>query len=205
MKRIGIYAGTFDPVHNGHLEFARVALKECKLDKVFFLVEPTPRRKQGVKAFQHRVKMVQLALKGQPHFGVVVTEQQQFSVSETVPYLMHRFKNTHLTMLMGEDVLEHLTSWPHVERLLQNIEIVVGARHNSIAHVGNILKAIVTTRGIPFEYTVIKTPDNVVNSSHVRQLFRKGEISKDVPVSVARYIKRERLYAPDESPEESVL
>ncbi|MCA9332160.1 adenylyltransferase/cytidyltransferase family protein, partial [Candidatus Saccharibacteria bacterium] len=52
MKKVGIYAGSFDPIHKGHIALAEQAIQQCGQDKVFFMVEPRPRRKQGVKALE---------------------------------------------------------------------------------------------------------------------------------------------------------
>lgn len=196
MKRIGILADTFDPVHAGHLAFAQTALENCKLDKIFFLVEPTPRRKQGVKAFEHRVKMVKLAIKGVPQFGSIVLEDTQFNVTDTLPKLRNRFgKQAELYMLMGEDVLAHLTNWPHVKDLVETVHIVVGARKVSASKIRQLVQSINKTRGLEFEYTVVSTPQSILNSSRVRQSLRGGQIPSDVPPTVARYIIRHKLYS----------
>ena len=67
--RVGIYPGAFDPVHKGHIAFALAAITAHQLDKVFFLPEPSPRHKQGVKALDHRVEMVRLATANDPRIG----------------------------------------------------------------------------------------------------------------------------------------
>ncbi|MBI1857228.1 adenylyltransferase/cytidyltransferase family protein [Candidatus Saccharibacteria bacterium] len=121
-SRIGIYSGTFDPVHDGHIAFANAALKQCNLDKIFFLVEPRPRRKQGVKAFEHRTEMVRLAIKNEHSLGSIVLNQQRFTPADTLPLLTERFKGADLYMLIGDDMLDHLAGWPHVECLLQSFE-----------------------------------------------------------------------------------
>src|SRR5688572_16122728 len=107
-KRVGIYAGTFDPVHVGHMAFAEQALEACNLDKIFFLVEPRPRRKQGVRALEHREAMVRLATAKNDKYGVIQLEQTNFSVEETLPKLQALFEGAELHFLMGEDVFAHL-------------------------------------------------------------------------------------------------
>jgi cytidyltransferase-like protein len=61
-SRIGIYSGTFDPVHAGHMAFALQAMQEAKLDRLYFLPERRPRYKQGVEHFAHRVAMLERAI-----------------------------------------------------------------------------------------------------------------------------------------------
>jgi nicotinate-nucleotide adenylyltransferase len=71
-NRIGIYSGTFDPVHSGHISFALQSLKAAKLDKVYFLPERRPRNKQQVEHFGHRVAMLKRAIKPYPEFNVLI-------------------------------------------------------------------------------------------------------------------------------------
>src|SRR5690606_21472182 len=150
MKRVGIYAGTFDPVHEGHLAFAEQALKLCKLDKIYFLVEPRPRRKQGVKALEHREAMLRLAVADYDKFGMIMLEQINFSVEETLPKLQSLFKGARLFMLMGEDVFAHLNSWPHVEELLGASSFIIGIRKDDRTKMEKQLKNLEKTRGIKF-------------------------------------------------------
>lgn len=196
MKKIGIFSGTFDPVHAGHLAFAKQAIKTCKLDKVWFLPEPKPRRKQGVKAFEHRVKMVQLAVKSNPQFGSIVIEQARFTPHETMPVLTNRFKNSQLFMLMGEDMLGHLADWPHIKDLVGAVHLIVGCRHSNVSDVKRLLKNLNKTRGLNFTYTAIKADYSHLSSKEVRSALRRGELPDDVPLPVARYLIKQELYTP---------
>ncbi|HVI69805.1 MAG TPA: adenylyltransferase/cytidyltransferase family protein, partial [Magnetospirillaceae bacterium] len=63
MKRVGVFSGTFDPVHRGHLAFALSAQKRAQLDTVVFLPEHSPRGKIAVGSFTHRLEMLRLATK----------------------------------------------------------------------------------------------------------------------------------------------
>lgn len=194
-QRVGILSGTFDPVHFGHLQFAQQALEECNLDIIFFLVEPRPRRKQGVKAFEHRVRMVQLALKQHPNIGDIVLEQARFTVNETLPILENRFKNCQLFLLMGDDVLAHLVNWPHIDRLMNAVHFIIGAREQTRRELDKTLATIQVSRGVRFTYTIIHTKYRTVSSKRVRAALRKGETPPEIPLSVANYIAREGLYS----------
>ncbi|HEU5121705.1 MAG TPA: adenylyltransferase/cytidyltransferase family protein, partial [Candidatus Saccharimonadales bacterium] len=65
MRRIGIYSGTFDPVHYGHIAFAASAIRACNLDEVVFLPEPQPRYKAGVTDIAHRLALLTMATAAQ--------------------------------------------------------------------------------------------------------------------------------------------
>lgn len=194
MKRIGIYSGTFDPVHAGHLVFAHEALRQCGLDKVFFLVEPRPRRKQGVKALEHRVEMVKLAISNEPKFGSIALQQQRFTAVDTLPVLRERFKGAELFMLMGDDALAHFADWPHVEDLVAHIHFAIGLRHHDKYETERKIYIIQRTRGFAMNHTLFQAPEANFSSSKIRQAIKKGQSPKGVPEEVLNYARREGLY-----------
>jgi nicotinate (nicotinamide) nucleotide adenylyltransferase len=194
MSKVGIYAGTFDPVHNGHAAFAWQALEECGLDKVWFMVEPRPRRKQGVKAFEHRVRMVQLAIAQEPRFGSIVLEQPRFTVHGTLPLLLNRFGGDTISFLIGEDLLSHLTHWPHIGELIENVEFIIGVRKQSEQRIRDTIATIEKMRGHPFRYIIVHTLAKNINSTQIRKDVRGNRELADVHPAVARYIKRNNLY-----------
>lgn len=196
VSHVGIYSGTFDPVHDGHIAFAEAAREHADLDKIFFLIEPRPRRKQGVKAFDHRVKMVQLAIKDHADFGVIILEQARFTVAETLPILQARFKNAELHMLMGEDVFAHLSSWPHLEEFVRDVNIIIGIREGSSETVLHQLKALKKIRHLHPKYEMFETELAKYSSSKVRLALRKGRIPEGLHPEVVRYIQKNQLYAP---------
>src|SRR5688572_18703158 len=139
IKKIGIFSGTFDPIHEGHLAFAQAALEQG-LEKVWFLVEPRPRRKQGVRALEHRQAMVGLAIESEPKFGQIMLEQARFTAHETLPVLQARFKGRQLVLLFGDDVLSHIADWPDVQKLVQAIELMIAVRKDEAEKVVDNLK-----------------------------------------------------------------
>lgn len=194
-KRIGIYSGTFDPIHDGHIAFADEALKRFGLDKVFFLAEPRPRRKQGVKSFEHRVEMVRKALKNHPQFGQIVLEQQRFTPHETLPILAARFKGAQLYMLIGDDVLYHLADWPHVEELIDACEVIVGVR-GDLAETEEQLRVLTKVRSLPLKHHAFVAAKPEYASSAIRASLRRGKEPAGLNPSVKRYIARHGLYTP---------
>ena len=195
MKKVGIFSGTFDPVHNGHITFAREALQKLKLDKLFFMVEPSPRRKQGVRALEHRIKMVQLALQHEPQFATIALDHSRFDAATTLPLLQARFKGAQLYMLMGDDMLlTHFISWPHVESLIQAVHFIIGARIATAQTVVRHVHQIEKTKGVRFNYTIITTTETDVSSVSVRRCLRKGRACEDINPAVADYIAKHNLY-----------
>lgn len=199
MKRVGIYSGTFDPVHDGHIAFAKEAASQRGLDKVFFLVEPRPRRKQGVKALEHRDAMVGLAIKNQLKLGSIRLEQQRFTAVDTLPVLQKRFKGAELFMLMGDDMLAHFADWPHVDRLAEEITFIIGLRKHSKSEVIRQIAIIQKTRGFKLKYQLFQAPEPISASRTIRQQIKKQQLVSGLSQEVYSYISRHGLYTPTDA------
>ncbi len=198
VKKIGIYSGTFDPPHAGHVAFAREAAQQAGLDKVFFLVEPRPRRKQGVKALEHRLRMVQLAVADEPRLGSIVLEQGRFSVAETWPPLKARFKGSRLYFLLGDDMLKHFNDhdWPQLDTFMDEVEFVIGVRHGNLAAVRARIKLLEQTRAHSLRHTLFESPHMDMSSRRIKAALKKGEPTPGIPERVRMYIDEQGLYAP---------
>lgn len=176
MANIGLYAGTFDPVHNGHIAFARAAKHACKLDKIIFLPEPHPRSKQGVTPINQRIDMLRLAVAPYDTLDVHMLPDAQFTVAATLPKLRAVFGDR-LTLLMGSDVARSVPFWPDATALFDAVDIAIGVRANDLAPT------------IPGNVTIVPAPYANVAASLVR-----SGISKDIPPEVYEYIRTNHLY-----------
>lgn len=196
MKRVGIYAGTFDPVHAGHVAFAERALEQG-LDMVYFLPEPRPRRKQGVRALEHRVGMIEVATQSHDKLGVIHLKQARFTPHETLPVLQRRFPGAEITLLFGDDVLRHIASWPLVEELVTSVRLLIATRTENQEEIARKFDVLRSVTGLEFSYQIVEAPHNHVSSSQVRGRLRKGErLVSGLSDPVAEYIKKHRLYRP---------
>ena len=195
-SKVGIFSGTFDPIHDGHIAFARQAIKAHKLDKIFFMVEPRPRRKQGVKAFEHRQQMVQLAIRDEPVFGSIILEQQRFTAHATLPLLRARFKGAKLFMLMGDDMLHHLGSWPHVEELISGVSFIIGLRKDSQTEALANLRGLEKARGLKLDCKIFVAEHSDYASSKIRLSYKKGQAPEGLNPHVQKYIEEIGLYSP---------
>jgi nicotinate-nucleotide adenylyltransferase len=193
-QRIGIYSGTFDPVHDGHIQFALSALAHAKLDKIYFMVEPRPRRKQGVRAYEHRLSMVRIALGKYAQLGYIVLEQARFDVHKTLPILQRRFQGSELCMLMGDDFIKHLPHWPNIDELSAT-EIVMGLRKRTKKEVEELFHTLQTTTGKTFTWSVFDAPNPSQSSTAVRRAYRQGQKPTGLTSGVELYIAKHRLYS----------
>ncbi|HEX7633326.1 MAG TPA: hypothetical protein VF401_03300 [Candidatus Saccharimonadales bacterium] len=189
-KRIGIYAGTFNPVHAGHVAFALQALKAGKLDALFFMPERQPRGKPGVEHFGHRVAMLRRASKPHSRFGVLEMPDVNFSVGRTIPRLKKQFPNSELVFLFGSDVVPSIHAWQNADQLLENYEIIAGLRGNDTEQT---LKAL--TASWPQKIHFVHSYAPAVSSHKIREALRRRQYdAQGLLASVRRYSDRHWLY-----------
>lgn len=192
IQRIGIYAGSFDPVHAGHVAFALQALKAAKLDQIIFMPERLPRHKPSVEHYAHRVAMLKRALTPHPDLAVMEMVDRNFSVSRTLPQLNGLFPDSTLVFMMGSDTAFSVPHWPFVYRMLQTSELLVGVR--SEHETNQVWDAVLSWQTSPQGLTVIDSYAGDVSSRDVRRALQTNRSTKGVLCSVRRYARQEWLY-----------
>lgn len=197
MSKIGIFAGSFDPVHLGHVQIANLAVRSCGLDKVYFLVEPSPRKKQGVKALEHRTTMVEIALRDQPNLGTIVLDHSRFTISDTLPVLMNRFKGSELHLIMGDDVAMRLAEWPDLPDLISKTKLIIAIRHSFQQKIKDSLKSISRIKNQKLDYRILHVDQQDVSSTTIRKKLKVGETPSGLDSKVLDYIQSKSLYASD--------
>ena len=192
MRRIGIYAGSFNPVHAGHIAFALQALDAARLDKIYFLPERRPRYKTDVEHFGHRTAMLTRALKPYPEFDQLELVDISFTVERTLPQLKKRFKNAQLVFLLGSDVMPSVINWPKSEHLLEDSEFVVALRQGDDAE--KLMDELSEWPVPPRNLIVFESFAPSVSASDVREALRRRKSAKGLLKSVERYSNRHWLY-----------
>lgn len=169
MKSIGIYPGTFDPIHEGHLSFAQAALKECLLDVVYLVPEKTPRHKTEVTDLGTRTDEIRNALTRVPGLEVIGLTSDQFTVSATLPEIQASLGPATFTLLLGSDVAKRLESWPHVETLLKSWRLAIGMRiRDNAKDIEKVIEKIQNRHRVSVDRTFIYTDKSDVSSSVLR-------------------------------------
>lgn len=196
LTRVGIFPGSFDPIHEGHISYACAVGKQFKLDKVFFLVEPRPPRKQGVRALEHRIAMTQLAIEGDTHLGVIVLEEARFAVDSTWSKITARFPEAELYMIMGEETLHHIAMWPQIAAFVHAApHFVIGLRDDAAKlEVQERLYTLQHTKAFPFVYHLVQEPRPTIHSRTIRTSLKKGKIPSTISPKVAGYVTTHKLY-----------
>lgn len=195
-RRIGIYPGTFDPIHSGHVALAVAAKQLCNLDEVVFLPELRPRSKHNATDIKHRIAMINKALRDLGGLSVERLQSEQFTVKHTLPELQALFADNSLFMLLGSDTARRLLhQWDDLDMLLESIELVVGLRTgDSPFEISAIMGELESQYGIPVRYTCIKTRHADITSSQVRT--SAVDMTRLHP-DILDYIAKHKLYAAD--------
>jgi len=190
--RIGIYAGTFDPVHVGHITNALQTMTIATLDRLYFLPERRPRHKQGVEHFGHRVAMLRRALRPYNQFDILELTDVSFSVEHTLPHLRQVFRDDELVFLFGSDVFPGLATWPKIERLLKDCELVISLRDQD--DVEKVKSQIEALPWQPKAVTIFQSFAPNVSSGKIRAALRRRTKTHGLLASVQRYSDRHWLY-----------
>ncbi len=160
--KIGLFGGTFDPVHLGHIALARAAREQCKLQKILFVPAAVPPHKQSqpLSSFIHRYAMLALATADEKAFipSLIEAQPEEAGARKTQPKpnysveTVRRFKRTlkpgdQLFFLIGIDAFAEIATWHEPEELLRECEFVVAGRPGySLADVANALPASLRPR-----------------------------------------------------------
>lgn len=195
-KRIGILAGTFDPIHAGHIFFALEAIKRAKLDKVIFLPERRPPHKQGVEHFGHRTAMITQAIKPYDKLELLELPDMFFNVTRTLPQLRKKFPKVQLYFLMGSNNVMDMNraSWSEksIERYFKAGNLIVALRNED--DLKSLELSLASLPSNPKEITIISTPNKSISSSKIRQALRDNTAAIGLLPSVYRYVKNQWLY-----------
>lgn len=185
-RRIGIYPGTFDPIHVGHIAFAKKSLEECQLDEIIFIPEHSPRHKPHATHVTHRLKLIELATCAAPNLRAQRLSSKRFTVDETLPELRYLFGDAHLALLIGSDTAQTLPMWDGLDTLLKTTSIIIGMREeDSSTDIETLLKKY------PAQPTFIYTDHADAASSSIRSdLTLYASLQDDVQ----GYIRLHKLY-----------
>jgi len=190
-KRIGIYSGTFDPVHNGHVGFAVRALEVAKLDEVIFIPEKLPRGKEAsVTDLSHRFELLVRAIEPYEGLAVRLLSAERFCVQGTMPELRAMFDDAELFLLVGSDVVKTMSErWNNLDDLFREVRLIVGLRVGDTRRDSKkYLRALdVATRP---RATFVDSPMAAASSTRVR----RAEVERDIAPEVSSYIKQHKLY-----------
>lgn len=187
---IGLYFGSFNPIHHGHLIIASHILSHCSLDQVWFVVSPQNPLKpaQGLLNEYHRLYLVQLAIEGEPKMRVTDIEfklpKPSFTI-DTLTYLQEKYPQHHFSVIMGSDSLQNISRWKNHEQLLQHYPILV------------YLRPGYPIQSVPgyARLTTVQAPMLEISATQIRNSIKAGQSIKYlVPENVREEIEKNSYY-----------
>ena len=191
-SRIGLFGGSFDPVHNGHLTIARESLDQFSLDRVLFIpAAQSPLKEHSPRTSdQHRVDMLELAIGGEERFEIYLDEIERGGVSysfETANSVQQRFPKAQLFWILGGDQAQQLGQWRNVENLAKTVEFICLPRNGE-----ELLKFSLPPE---IHLHMLDIPLIKISSTQIRQsLDDRPDSNPLLQESVIEYIKTNNLY-----------
>lgn len=198
MKRIGIYGGSFDPVHKGHIHLAKTALDCFSLDNIIFVpakISPFKQDKEYSTKDSDRLAMLRAALKGENSMSVCEYELMQENVSYTVytlRYMKRLYPEDTLVLLVGSDMFLSFRKWYCWQEILSLAELGCISREHGDRDILKKQAVILSEYGRAYASCEDILP---VSSTFVRERLKKGEdCSCYLPENVVQYILKHKLY-----------
>jgi len=199
VKRIGIFGGTFNPPHLGHLILAETALEEINLDRVFFVPAASPPHKTNkpLASATHRMAMVQLATMNNQRFVVSSVDMDRpgpHYTNDMIEIFKGHYPNAEFYFLMGSDSLRDLLSWKDPDVLIELTKLAVMQRPSIYPDLSALTREL---PGLLEQVYFLDAPEIEISSTEiVRMLKSQKSVRYRVPASVLRYLKEHKLYAP---------
>ena len=188
MLRLGLYGGSFDPVHHAHLVLARQAMEDLKLDRVIFIpAAESPFKPGSTEApAEDRLEMIRLAIRGEPAFAVdsieIRREPPSYTIHTAKAYRA-QYPKEKLIFLVGEDHLETLPKWNDFDQLIQIVNFAILSRSDLPLRV---------------DFPVVRRRLDLSSTEIRHRVANKLPISYMVPECVVRYINEKNLYRGEE-------
>ena len=183
-EKVGLFFGSFNPIHNGHLMLANYLAEYGGLDEIWFVVSPQNpfKDKKSLLADRHRLYMVEMAIKDDDRFQVCDIEfympQPSYTI-DTLTRLQERHPNTDFYLICGMDNIESFKKWKNYEMILQYHHLMVYPRK------GYSSNELVEHPSV----TVVEAPEIEVSSTFIRNAISEGkDVRYFVPKEVYKYI-----------------
>ena len=189
--RIGLYGGSFNPIHKGHTSLAQSLVDQGLVDEVWLLVSPLNPLKQmsgDIAAYEHRLRMAELACKG--HKGLRVSDFEShlpvpsYTIT-TLDALAATYPQHTFSRVIGADTWDSFHRWYKADEIIANYTILVYNRPGYPLDEANL----------PPSVKVVNTPLYDISSTQIREAIKKGERPTDwLSPKVLRYISESKIY-----------
>ena len=190
MNKIGLFFGSFNPIHIGHLSIAEYLAENSDLQEVWFVVSPNNpfKKKENLLDAHHRLYMVNLAVEDDPRFRVSDVEMHLPCPSYTVHTLLkleEMYPKKQFCIIMGEDNLENITKWKNAEFILEHYPLYVYPRagHDML------------TSDLPGDIHLVQAPYIDISATMIRNSIKAGKrVQYMLPPAVDKHIDEMGFY-----------
>ena len=193
MKKIGLFFGSFNPIHIGHLILANYILENTDMDELWFVVSPQNpfKEKKSLLKDHNRLDMVQLAVKNYPKMRASNVEfslpQPSYSI-DTLTYLKEKYPDYRFALIMGEDNLKTLPKWKNAQTLIENYQIIVYPRLSEDSE---------EEKKMPLHANIslIKALIIELSATEIRRMLKEGKnVRPMLPPEVFEYLDGSNFY-----------
>lgn len=193
-KRAGLFGGTFNPPHKGHLFIAGEIMKEFKLDKVFFIPSYSPPHKdlKNIIAAPHRFEMTRLLIDGEDKFELSDYEVKKSGVSysiDTIKHFISAYPDYELYFITGSDAFYEIDTWKNYHEVLSLIKVIVYLRED-------VTKEKIEAKYPESEAVLWPHGEKIhISASQIRERIRKGKsCAEETGNKVWDYIIKNKIY-----------
>ncbi|MFH1011113.1 MAG: nicotinate (nicotinamide) nucleotide adenylyltransferase [bacterium] len=192
--KLGLFGGSFDPIHTGHLRALQAAALELSLDQILVIPNPFPPHKpaEHLSAYHHRREMVRLALRDYPNMELATIEEESEGPAYTIDTVRKVRSRLAIScedcwLILGADVLLEFESWKEPENLFRDCQVAVLPRPGFELHRA--------PERFLAHARILHTPEIAISSTEIRRFVAAGEsIGGLVPPAVEAYIQTHNLY-----------
>lgn len=186
-QKLAIFGGTFDPVHNAHIQLSRWVCKELKTDQVLFIPNfqhPFHKRK-NITLPEHRLEMLRIATRDFSELQVETYEIERAQVSytiDTLRYMRRKYPQSELYILIGADNIAEFDKWKEAEQIFTLCTVAVYLRNLNFQKKDN-------------RFLYLNNPLFDVSSTRIRERISAGKKCDDlIPAEVLNYIRKHKIY-----------
>jgi nicotinate-nucleotide adenylyltransferase len=200
LNRIGIFGGSFNPVHNAHIELAKIFYQQLKLTKVLFIPaynSPFKIRDEYSEADEHRVEMLKIAISKFDYFDFDKYEIRNEGISYTIDTIEHLRKKfdaqTEFYLLIGSDQWIEFHRWKNWQQILKSANICIAGREIENNEIN--LQVVDYIKNNDLDVFYLNSPYYHISSQEIRYNIKNGlDFSGLVDVDVRNYIINHQLY-----------
>ena len=193
MKVVGLFFGTFNPFHNGHLFMANYCLNECNLDEIWLVVSPQNplKKKYDILNIYERIKIIEKSISNKKKIKICLDElklpEPNYTIS-TLQFFKKKYSNNKFKIILGEDNLQSFKKWKNSTEILDNFSIYIYPRNEEIDN-GEFI--------IHDNLKILRSAPKIdISSTKIRNYLLKGfDVKKYLPEKSLEYILEKKFFS----------